>query len=278
MKKAPLLFIFLSIFHFSGCGQGQVNVAINASGTTLRTRIAPPKGYQWVSEPATSFGHFLHNLPVKRVGSQILDYTGSPIGNQSEHIAVINYDIGYKNLQQCADALIRLRAEYLWRQKRYDELKFHFTNGDLFTWDQYKRGIRPRENAAHQMNYFQLAGYDNSYQSFQKYLETIFIYAGTISLNQETSRVQQTTDIKTGDLLIAPGSPGHAVIIAGTAKNNRGDKVFLLAEGYTPAQSIHVITNPFGGGISPWYKLDVHKSPTMTARYGFTNTNIRRFK
>ena len=79
-------------------------------------------------------------------------------------------------------------------------------------------------------------------------------------------------------MIVTPGSPGHAVIIVGAAENSSGDRVYLIAEGYTPAQSIHIITNPFDGRLNPWYQLDVNKSSTVTARYAFEETNIRRFK
>jgi hypothetical protein len=104
------------------------------------------------------------------------------------------------------------------------------------------------------------------------------MYAGTISLHNETIRVSDNNKIKTGDIIITPGSPGHVVIIVGRAKNNRGEIIFLLAQGYTPAQSIHVITNPYNGKINPWYTLDVANSPTITSRYLFKKTNIRSFK
>ena len=181
-------------------------------------------------------------------------------------------------MQQCADAVIRLRAEYLYQQKRFDDISFHFTNGDAFSWNDYKIGIRPKLISSTQIAFIKNASEDDSYKSFRNYLDVVFMYAGTISLNKESIGISDNKKIKTGDFIVTPGSPGHAAIIVGRAKNKQGEIIFLLAQGYTPAQSIHVITNPYDGEINPWYKLDVSKSPTITARYAFVKTNIRTFK
>jgi len=73
------------------------------------------------------------------------------------------------------------------------------------------------------------------------------------------------------------GSPGHSLIILGKAINANNESVYLLAEGYTPAQSIHIINNG-GNEINPWYKLSIKDKETVTARYTFRQTSIRRFR
>jgi hypothetical protein len=105
----------------------------------------------------------------------------------------------------------------------------------------------------------------------------IFNYAGTISLNKETKPVNKNSDLKTGDILITPGSPGHIVFISGVCRNKEGKRLFLFSEGFTPAQSIHVLSNPFNPHFTPWYDLDVNASETKTARYFFKPTNFRSF-
>lgn len=261
-----------------GCKNDNSAVVINPSGQTLLERISTPEGYEWIIEERGSFGEFLQNSELKKAGSQILDFKQKPISNQSEHIAILDYDIGDKDLQQCADAVIRLRAEYLFKHKRFDDIKFHFTNGDVFSWNDYKIGIRPQLISSNKVVFKPIANIDDSYKSFRNYLDVVFTYAGTISLNNESTSVSDNNNIKTGNFLVTPGSPGHAVIIVGRAINKKGEIIFLLAEGYTPAQSIHVITNPYNGKINPWYKLDLTKNPTITARYAFIETNIRKFK
>lgn len=274
-----IMLLRLSVFLLLlSCKHDNSKIAMNPSAETLMERIPAPEGYEWIMEESNSFGEFLQNAELKKAGSPILDFNQQPIGNQSEHIAVLDYDIGSKDLQQCADAVIRLRAEYLFQQKKFDDIYFHFTNGDVFSWNDYKSGIRPQLISSSKVSFKKVANKDDSYQSFRNYLDVIFTYAGTISLHNESVAVTDNKHIKTGDFLITPGSPGHVVMIVGRAKNNRGEIIYLLAQGYTPAQSIHIITNPYNGEINPWYRLNVSKSPTITARYTFEKTNIRTFR
>jgi hypothetical protein len=251
-------------------------VIINKDKNTIKGRFSTPDGYEWINEKPDSFGYFLENFNLKPYGSQILKYDGAPISTQYLHEAVFDIDTGNKDLQQCADAVIRLRAEYLFKTKKSDEIKFHFTNGDLVSWNDYKNGIRAFVSG-NSVSFRKTANFDNSYQNFRNYLELIFNYAGTISLNKETQPVTKSMELKTGDILITAGSPGHVVFISGVSRNKEGKRLFLLSEGFTPAQSIHLLSNPFDKNISPWYDLDVNASETKTARYVFKPTNFRSF-
>ena len=260
-----------------GNNSEESSAVITPTGEKLIKRIAAPADYTWETASPNSFAEFLQNLPLKEADSPVLDYTGTPISNQEEHVAIINYDVGTKDLQQCADATIRIRAEYLFQQKRFDEIGFHFTSGDYFSWTDYANGTRPIISG-NSVSFSQTANEDDSYASFRKYLDIIYNYAGTISVNKETNPVRSNAAISSGDIIITPGSPGHAVMIFGCAKDKHNNKVYLLAESYMPAQSIHVLTNPFESGINPWYHLDLNSGSIMTARYTFSTANIRRFE
>ena len=281
MRFRNLLFIS---FIFFGCNNHDnrsvidknLDIKINASGNNIRDRILAPTGYNWVNEEPNSFGAFLQNIQLKADKSPILDYTGLPISNQSAHVAILNYDVGNRDLQQCADAVIRLRAEYLFEMGNSSEIAFHFTSGVLFTWEQYSNGYRAIVSG-NNVSFAKTKSEDDSYPNFRKYLDAVYNYAGTISLNKETTSISNDEDIKSGDILVTTGSPGHALIIVGKAMNANNEAVFLLAEGYTPAQSIHIIKND-GNDINPWYKLSTKDKETVTARYTFKPINIRKFK
>ena len=254
----------------------KTSIKINPDKNSIKERLYPPEDYIWVEEKAGSFGEYLEKHKLKNYNSPILKYDGTEIATQNLHEAIFDIDIGSKDLQQCADAFIRLRAEYLFKSKNFDEIKFHFTSGDLMTWNDYKNGVRAVVNG-NNVSFRKTQNLDDSYENFRKYLDLIFTYAGTISLNKETKPVLKTSDLKSGDILITAGSPGHIVFIAGVAENKEGKRLFLLAVGFTPAQSIHLLKNPINKNISPWYELDVNSPATFTARYIFKPSNFRRF-
>jgi hypothetical protein len=106
--------------------------------------------------------------------------------------------------------VIRLRAEYLYKIKK-DDIKFHFTSGHLLSWNDYKNGTRAFVSG-NSVSFRKTAGFDDSYQSFRAYLDLIFNYSGTISLNKETTPVTKNADLKTGDTDY-PGSPGMLFLL-----------------------------------------------------------------
>ncbi|AZQ63936.1 hypothetical protein EI427_17400 [Flammeovirga pectinis] len=259
--------LFSTVYMFTAKAQDTEN--------SVEGRIPTPNNYTRTTLADNSFGAFLRAMLLLPKGAPILDYDGDEIYNQSEHIGIINYDVGKKDLQQCADAAIRLFAEYLWEQKRFDEITFHFTSGHAYAWNQYKKGIRPIVSG-NKVTFKTISSPNSTYAAFRKYLDYVYMYAGTISINKEMKKVSTSDKVKIGDVIVTPGSPGHAVIIIDEAVNNNGDKIFLLAEGYTPAQSIHILKNPFDTALQNWYFIN-NEGETETARYTFYTTNIRRF-
>lgn len=244
-------------------------------GETVAQRIPAPSGYQRTKLADGSFGAFLRNSPLKPKGSKVLAYDGTPIDVQDKHVAVLDYDIGNRDLQQCADAVIRLRAEWLFSQKRYGEIQFHFTSGHLFKWLDYAAGKRTVVSG-NKVSFVESAKADHSYASFRKYLDAVYMYAGTLSLSKELAFVKKQSDVKVGDVIIVGGSPGHVVILIDEAVNSKGDKVFLLAESYMPAQSIHILTNHSNAAIGPWYKVDAF-GDNPTDRCYFSGRCVKAF-
>jgi hypothetical protein len=247
---------------------------INPRGKTIETRFSTPSGYVRQQLADNTFGSYLRSLPLKSIESKVLLFNGQEKARQVAE-GVVDMEIGTRDLQQCADACIRLRAEYLFRQKRYEDIHFNFTNGWRADYIRWRDGYRISVNG-NKCEWKKVAGVDISYSSFRKYLDKVFSYAGTLSLSKE---MKQTiiTEINPGDVFIEGGSPGHAVIVVDVAINQKtGDKIFMLAQSYMPAQEIHILKNFNETSISPWYRVNENKD-LKTPEWFFRNTSLKKF-
>ncbi|MCB9365818.1 MAG: DUF4846 domain-containing protein [Calditrichaeota bacterium] len=239
---------------------------------TLSERFTTPEGFSRVPVDAESFGHWLRNVPLKAEGSPVLLHSGARKIRQDVHAAVLEISVGDRDLQQCADAVIRLRAEYLKAVGRENEIAFNFTSGDRCAWSAWTSGQRPVVKGS-QVQWRDTHQADSSESAFTDYLNTVFSFAGSASLEKELAPVS-ALNIQPGDVFIQSGFPGHAVIVMDVAVNESGVRKMLLAQSYMPAQSIHVLKNP--NSESAWY--DVHKSGALeTPEWTFRYEDLRRF-
>ncbi|MNR31843.1 hypothetical protein D3C85_1493820 [compost metagenome] len=83
--------------------------------------------------------------------------------------------------------------------------------------------------------------------------------------------------MRPGDVFLEGGSPGHAIVVIDMAQNPKtGEKLFLLAQGYTPAQEMHILQNPANGEGNPWYSISFGDK-LHTPEWKFTNEQLYRF-
>ncbi|MFA4980143.1 hypothetical protein D3C81_876410 [compost metagenome] len=269
MRSIYVLIPLLSCQVFSGCGQPNVaapnnktlnpatiesiapdgNQFINPDGMTIKSRILLPEGFKRPTYKVEEFGKFLENLPLYPITQEVHYYNGKIKPRNNIYNSVVKLDIGKRDLHQCADAVMRLRADYLYQQKRYKDIKFNFLSDS-----------KPRA-------YTNYAKGDYSYPTYWKYLEYVFAYANTASLHDELPSVKTTQEVKIGDTFIQKGSPiGHAIIVVDLAKDSTGKTIVLLAQSYMPAQEIQILNNWNNSTLSPWYDIDqdIIKTPEWT--------------
>ncbi len=220
------------------------------------------------TEPQT-WAYFLQHLPV--VDGPILDYRGEPIVNQAKHAGIIPYDVGNADLQQCADALMRLRAEYLFSEGKYDSIGFHFVSGPYYSWNDYCNGLRPAPSG-NSIRWTHGAAQKKDHSSLRAYLNIVYMYASTISLAKE---LKPAPGYGIGTVIIHPGSPGHCFIVIDERTDQAGQKTYRLAEGYTPAQSIYVLRNPKSTNNDPWQPLST--GTITTASCIFMSYEVKGF-
>ena len=214
--------------------------------------IPVPDGFLRPYSESHSFATWLRQVRLKKDKTVYL-YNGKTKHNQSAQFAVLDITTGNKDLQQCADAVMRLRAEYLFAKKQYHDILFI---------DNKKKEYRFTSPF--------------SREHLNEYLERVFGMCGSASLAKQLHYVNEFSRVKPGDVIIRGGFPGHAVIVMDMAINNEGKKIFLLAQSYMPAQDIHILKNPVDDNLSPWYSADV-ADKIITPEYIFDKRELMRW-
>ena len=247
-------------------------ILINKEAMTIKDRYSTPIGFERIEVETNSFGEFLRNQKLKAYGEKVLYFDGREKNKNNVYDSVFQVDIGYRGLPQCADAIMLLRAEYLYSLEAYDDIKFNFVSGFKAEYKKLMEGNRIKIDG-NTVNYYKATEASNTYESFRKYMDMVFAYSGTLSLNQELKAID-IADMKIGDVFIVGGSPGHAVIVVDMAENHNGDKIFMLAQSYMPAQETQLLINPNDKTISPWYSLkDADK--LITPEWSFELENLK---
>lgn len=228
--------------------------AINVlpSHPTTIAAIPLPPGYERLPAGPNSFAAWLRNIPIKKSRIVYL-YNGMPKRNQDAQFVVLDVPVGNQDLQQCADAVIRLRAEYLFACGRWNEIVF-------------------KDNASRPYCY---SGRKDR-RAFELYLRKVFAWCGSASLEKQLTPVKKLQDVLPGDVLIKGGFPGHAVMVVDVALNQKREKIYLLAQSYMPAQDIHVLKNPRDPEGRPWYKA-VDNQAIITPEWTFYPGQLRRW-
>lgn len=247
---------------------------IDPSGNTLTTRFRLPEGYTRLEAGNGEFSSFLTALTLKPAGSKVLLYDGSPKSNQDSHAAIFDLEIGDRDLQQCADSAIRIYAEYYWSIGEYDKIAFHLTNGFLMEYTKWREGMRLVVDG-NDVSWSKKRTYEDSYEEFRNYLNMVYAYAGTLSLSQESSTIS-INEALPGDMFLEGGSPGHCIMIVDVAVDSNGNKCFLLAQGYMPAQDFHIIKNPLHED-DPWYYANEITYPFETPSWSFGENSLVRW-
>jgi len=214
--------------------------------------IPLPTGFERIKVSQNSFEEFVRHLPLKK-DKTIYLFNGQPKKNQDEQFAVLDISVGNKDLQQCADAIMRIRAEYFFSIQQIERIRFIDNAGTEF---------KLRQNA--------------SRKEFDEYLENVFAHCGTLSLEKQLFNRDKMEEATIGDVLIKGGSPGHAMMIADMAVNSQGEKIYLLLQGFMPAQSIHIVRNFENAQYSPWYIAN-NDAMIITPDWDFQPSQLRHW-
>lgn len=243
----------------------------------LDQTFAPPAGYRRVQNEPGSFGAFLRGLPLRPAGTPVRSYTKAVLheAEDSRIAAVAELDVSPLDIQQCADSVIRLHAEWKWSAGERQSIAYHFLSGDLARWPDYASGIRPVVDN-NKVSWAPGAKAASDHTTFRKYLDMVFNYASTISVDQRSSVRVERDQIAPGDFFILPGGPGHAILILDLAEDAQGKRVALLGQGYMPAQDFQVLNAP--GSSGPWFSFEVDEVDTPFWPAPFPWSSVHRMR
>jgi hypothetical protein len=213
--------------------------------------ISLPPGFKRLDANETSFTQWLRQVKLKKDKTVYL-YDGRIKSNQQAQFAVLDISVGKDNLQQCADAVMRIRAEYLFSIHQFEQIIFIDNEAAIYRFT---------------------APY--THEHLIQYLQKVFGMCGTASLSKQMNPVK-LEEIQPGDVLLRGGFPGHAVIVMDVAVNNKGQKTYLLAQSYMPAQDIHILKNDANKDGSPWYQI-TGAQHIETPEYIFSTLELKRW-
>ena len=238
--------------------------------------ISLPKGFKNVETADSSYANWLLDIRLKEHNTVYL-FNGALKGNQFVQFGVLDINIGKKDLIQCADAAIKLRADFLVAYKRYDEIKFTATSGDEISFARWLQGTRWKERSGKLVPYTVYKNPRNITDEYISFMEFVFAYCGTYSLSKQLKPVTSIASIRPGDVFVQGGFPGHAVTVMAVARNTAGKTIFLLSQGYMPAQDIHILKNYVEPELSPWYSLE-SIYPLYTPEWQFASGSLKRWR
>ena len=258
MRHSILPMIFLYVLT-AGCGRTQnENREFSAKTFSMATipgciaEIPLPEGFERIKTDSSSFTYWLRSIPLRKDKTVYL-FSGQKKQNQAAQYAVADLPVGTKDLQQCADVVMRLRAEYVFSTGQFSAIRFTDYAGKEY-----------------------ILGNSSTVAAFHQFMEKVYGFCGSASLEKQLHPVSSVTDLQPGDVFIKGGFPGHAMIVADVATNRKGKKIFLLMQGFLPAQDIHVVNNPTDKSLGPWYEMN-ESAQIITPEWMFKNENLRRW-
>lgn len=241
------------------------------SASTISGRFNPPAGYERIQIETDSFAEYLRNFTLREYGVKPLTYdpnTKTLVNDDAAPSAsVLAMDLINKgNLQQSSDSILRLYAEYLYGKGRYTDIAFNLLTTPAFqcdfdTWSKGGRLDLSKINENNQISWCidhtETCGHKDveigtSAGTFRYYLQNVMTYSDTSSLVTNMSKLSGAGDAAIGDVIVYAGSQDAPAVIVDMAVNHSdGSKVYMMAQGGSPATEIYLVQ----GTDTPWHPI-----------------------
>jgi hypothetical protein len=232
---------------------------------SLQSRFAAPPGYRRVAVAPGSFAEWLRGLPLAAPGTPVVDNSGSTVfkGDDDYVAAVLALDVGAGDLQQSADAVIRLNAEWLWASNKPDAISYRSASKLDMPFSRWVKGQRLIASGPNVFWVVKGKPRPATYEDFRAYIDAVMLWTNNVALAARATPVADPKQLVAGDFFLQPRGKGHAIIVLDVAEKPTGERVALLGRALqSPAQSVHVIRP---GRETAWFSLRP-PSPVVTPR------------
>jgi hypothetical protein len=184
----------------------------------------------------------LRLLPLAAPGTPVRNYRGEIVvpGEDEYLAAVVAIDIGSENLQQSADVILRLHAEWRWYVNDLRMLYLSDTKAELplARWFAGERltttGAEPRwiRQAAPKPKL--------DHADLRAYLDSVFAWSSGRALPGESVPLAPE-NLEPGAFFLHAGPPAEVLVVLDVATSPAGKRAMLLAQALNPAESVHVL-------------------------------------
>ena len=239
------------------------------SEKTVGTRFNPPAGYKRISLSGGSFGEYLREFKLREYATKPLAYDSASktLANNDSAPAVSVFDIeliNKSNLQEASNSIIRLYAEFLYKQGRFDDIAFNLLTTPAFrldfrTWSEGGRLIEEgnsitwcKEHGDHCKHRDVDTG--TEYGVFKYYMQNVMLHSNISSLTTNMKSVS-VSEVAVGDIIVYADSKIPDIIVD-IAENADGHKLLLLARGGNPASEIFIVRNESNVDLNPWHDMN----------------------
>ena len=196
----PIYFQLLTalLFTISSCTDTKNNIERSQTekitGINIENirRISLPQGFTYVEDGDSAYSNWLLDLELKKSKIVYL-YNRKLKSNQDVQFGVLNIDIGKKDLIQCADAAMKLRADHLFEKHLYDQIKFISTSGNELSFENWLKGMRWKVQGAKLVSYNTHNEEPNIQQEYNSFMDFVFTYCGTYSLSKQLKAVNDSS-------------------------------------------------------------------------------------
>ena len=232
---------------------------------SLQERFPTPPGYQRVPVAPGSFAEWLRGLPLAAKDTPVVNNSGTTVFSAEDDYvaAVVSIDVGAGDLQQSADAVVRLNAEWLFAYNKQDAISYRSATKLDMPFSRWAHGQRLIASGPNVFWVVKGKPKEPTYDDFRQYIDSVMLWTNNVSLATRATHVSDPKDLTAGDFFLQSRGKGHALLVLDVAQKPTGERVALLGQALqSPAQSFHVIRL---GRATAWFSMRP-PNPVLTPR------------